>query len=477
MGTASEFYLRTMSPIHIGCDEAYEPMSFVVDEASRELFALEPLDFIKALDAGERSAFSDICRKGTIASILELYRFMRGRRASGNGVRLCPGFLDHYRKTLALPLHDSRKIQQELANFTISRTAFHPHSGRPYVPGSAIKGALRTAYLNAQAKKHKTPTPGGRYAARELETRLLEGGSFDTDPFRLVKVSDFMPAGPAQTRIVYAVNKKKRPSKFEARGPFQILEVLMPGTLLRGTVTVLPAPVGSGIKTPVSLEKILESLQHFFGEEAERETVDLNTIGAGSAAWQRGGNAFLLRVGRHSGAESVTIMGHRSIRIKQGAGQKPRFEDHSTTLWLVAEQSKTSTSKGLTPFGWAALEPASEDHHIELQQQKEEKVKRQIETVGQGATMAEEIPAGKQPVKPATAEIVRETWADAILSWSPGNQTLSATSGNKKATCHGKELIPEAFHSKLFGKKKKSVAAPVQVESVGNAYRIVSIEE
>ena len=46
-----------------------------------------------------------------------------------------------------------------------------------------------------------------------------------------------------------------------------------------------------------------------------------------------GGGAMLLRVGRHSGAESVTLDRHRWIRIMEGPG-KAHWAPDATTIWL-----------------------------------------------------------------------------------------------------------------------------------------------
>ncbi|NTU63262.1 MAG: hypothetical protein HGB05_07630, partial [Chloroflexi bacterium] len=44
-------------------------------------------------------------------------------------------------------------LKQELNKFAISRTSYTPYDGMPYVPGTSLKGALRTAYLNMCAAK------------------------------------------------------------------------------------------------------------------------------------------------------------------------------------------------------------------------------------------------------------------------------------------------------------------------------------
>jgi CRISPR-associated protein Csm5 len=77
-------------------------------------------------------------------------------------------------------------------------------------------------------------------------------------------------------------------------------------------------------------------------------------LGALRPALDRG-DAALLRVGRHSGAENVTLDGVRDIRIMQGRGMPARQGDESTTLWLAAERENV-TRGDLLPFGWVLIE-------------------------------------------------------------------------------------------------------------------------
>ncbi|MGE0084733.1 MAG: type III-A CRISPR-associated RAMP protein Csm5 [Desulfococcaceae bacterium] len=201
-------FLKILSPVHIGCDEVYEPTGFVVDEKTRELVIFDPFAFFGEMSAEDREKFTQICRKGTVSSILEIYKFLRGKEAKGRRVPLCSDFLSHYDQTLSLV--NESDIQNELRDFRIQRTAFHPHTGLACIPGSSIKGALRTAYLNAVAKskKHLTTTSHKKLEEYLLDTDKAEK-KIESDPFRLVKVSDFMPVRNVETRIVYAVNEKK----------------------------------------------------------------------------------------------------------------------------------------------------------------------------------------------------------------------------------------------------------------------------
>ena len=64
--------------------------------------------------------------------------------------------------------------------------------------------------------------------------------------------------------------------------------------------------------------------------------------------------AFLLRVGRHCGAESATLDGVRKVWIMTPKDQPNREEDEATTWWLASE--RIDASSGLLPFGWVLVE-------------------------------------------------------------------------------------------------------------------------
>jgi len=365
MTQSIRYCLQVLSPVHVGCDEVYEPMAFFLDEASQTLCPFDPLHFIGGLNKADQKEFNDICRKGTIPSILELYKFIRAKGKpdlAPHRVSVCPGLLENYRKTLSLPANNVRAIQQELNNFAIQRTAFLSVSQRPYIPGSAIKGALRTAYLNGRAQeKGRIRTSQGRGAARDMEKSLLDGGTFDTDPFRLLKVSDFHPVGEVRTRIIYAINRKKQPSKlkgFEGQGPFQIMEVIQPGSVFEGWITVSDPPPKSGVAVPLTIERLLVGAVDFFHGECERENLDLERIGAAQVKMNVAEHGIPLRLGRHSGAECVTIQGYRDIKIKLG-NKGSKQGNAATTLWLTGDSSKPKDNGGLKPFGWVFFKEVS----------------------------------------------------------------------------------------------------------------------
>ncbi len=387
-----KFKLHILSPVHIGCDDVYEPTNFVIDEKKQRLIEFDPLDFIKSLSAEEKQRFTAICMQGNVSSIVNIYKFISGKQVKGREVEIAKELISQYKRVRDLPTYgrdSEKKIRQELNQFAIGRTAYNPHNNLSYIPGSSLKGSLRTAYLSILAKEQKINDCWNKYlqrnelepafkrydfigkkkVAKRLEKDLLQG-DFATDPFRMVKVSDFLPIGDVRTKIVYAVNKKKersdRPTKAE-NGPPQILEIIQHGSTFEGLINIQQPEQKAEIKRPIQTIEFLKSINDFYITAVNEEDKITKEIGAGSIVAQRindkfkdriGKTVFLLRIGRHSGAEAVTIEGNRNIKIMQARGQQPKYLDHATTLWLASETSKPTTNNGLLPFGWAVMEAA-----------------------------------------------------------------------------------------------------------------------
>jgi len=370
------FRLETLAPLHIGCGEDYEPTNFVVKKEQGELIVFAPLEFISGLNHEEKKEFSHICSQGTIASLLDILKFMRryAAKAEGRSVQTCSGFLDHYDSTLRLSGHKEWLLRKELNQFRIERTAFQPLTGQPYIPGSSIKGALRTALLDLRQPPRKVSVnPKDKWASGKLEKKIFDDGSFATDPMRLVKVSDFIAEGEPETRIVYAVSKKKKISNFESSAPYQIMEVVKPGSSFIGSITIAqPDGERGDIPTkPVTMLELKKAMRRFFQRENERENRELDTVGIIGIEIPGENEKLPLRVGRHSGAESLTISGYRNIKIMQGKGSKAKNEDHATTIWLAADHKKAEQSSSLKPFGWMVATHLSAGEMADLKQREE----------------------------------------------------------------------------------------------------------
>ena len=361
-------YIEIKSPVHVGCDEVYEPFSFVVDEENKNLIVFDPSEFYSNLGVEDRLKFGEICKKGTLNSILEIYRFLKGRKANGKNVAVCKGFIEHYNSSLRSASSSSYGIQKSLNQFIIERTAHLHIDDRPYLPGSTIKGALRTAWLNKLSRSRNIRMPHGRSAHKILEKELMQG-DFAKDPFRLVKVSDFHPVAGVETNIIYAVNEKKKPKNKPASGPYQMLEIINSGSIFTGSISLSMPLQGAGISKPVTWIELFDSIASFFSVELDRENNEISNMGCGRhLSIPRNSEISPLRIGRHSGAECLTIDGYRKISVKVGREYLPK--NSSTTLWFASDHKKNWQKDHLSQFGWVSINLLSPDKKGELEKQE-----------------------------------------------------------------------------------------------------------
>lgn len=370
--------LHILTPVNIGCDSVYEPTNFYIDKDKKKLVIFDSLEFVKKLNDKDREKLLQICSKGSVSSILELYHFINRHKPSGREVEVSDGLINHYKQILGLSIKD-RNLNNKINKFTIFRTAYNPYTQKPFIPGSSLKGALRTAYISSIAKEQGIVNYWERHnlnpknkevlykkiykneIAKKLEKEILEG-SFSKDPFSLLKISDLNPVGAMTTKILYAINKKKDGRR--ASGPYQILETLKEGAVFEGIVNLTVPVNGRGVRHIFKLEELLIKAHGYFARRLKEEIEPINNLGIKHSGGIQANNlfkdrfkknAFLIRLGRHSGAESVTIENNRLIKIRQG-NKGEEYLDHATTIYLASNEPRPKNNNSLTPFGWAVLE-------------------------------------------------------------------------------------------------------------------------
>ncbi len=137
--------LHILSPTHIGCDEAYEPTSFVIDEVRKKLIEFLPFDFINSLNEKEKEEFNRAVLSDKLLDIFKAVRRYYKLELKGREISVSDYLLDHYKKILAQNKVDNKTL---INQFNIQKTAYNSITNSPYIPGSSLKGALRTAYLS-----------------------------------------------------------------------------------------------------------------------------------------------------------------------------------------------------------------------------------------------------------------------------------------------------------------------------------------
>lgn len=223
-----------------------------------------------------------------------------------------------------------------------------------YIPGSSIKGSIRTAVLNYKIKNGKKAIGlNNNPKSIEIEKSILdikEKNNSD-DPFRLIKISDFIPESNEKrySFVDKVINVKSGKDLSEGKGVPVLMELSLREKKFIGEITV----IDDGLRGDnINIDFIIEAMNYHYGESSYKfesiafpnvfnneiikkfETVKEET--------KINNNAFLMKVGNHSGAFEVTMEGYRKIKIKTKNGD--RESDRQTTIW-VNDLNKL-------PLGW-----------------------------------------------------------------------------------------------------------------------------
>ena len=264
--------------------------------------------------------------------------------------------------------------------FPIARTAYRPFDSTPYLPGSSLKGSIRTAWLNHVLSQRGNPLKAedsrDKNKARTLQERLLgyAAGKFENDPFRHLGLADAHPEDdvtPPPTRVLYAISKKKRLPREGERSPQELK------TFLETIPDALPAAFLGELRLSgkIGWNELCDACNRFYQPQLKAELAHAVLGTLLDADWQKlvkslldneladlikARQGFLLRVGRNSGAESVTLDGVRDIKILGARVEgKQTFDFRSkTTEKRFASLSKAGAGN-LLPFGWLSVNAAT----------------------------------------------------------------------------------------------------------------------
>lgn len=391
--------ISTLSPVHIGCGEDYYPTNYVIDGGFLHSFSEEAL--IEALTPAEKQRLASLADEQGDEGIKKLQGFIHSKRDNlkayaSHSVPVSKKLAEFYASRIGKTTqHEGggKKVNNKLE---IARNAFNPYTQTPYLAGSSIKGAIRTALLNAINDKESLQTrlnelkvtnqQGRPLIANEntevknfsdkLQKHLLGYNKVETDPLRLLKVSDANYQHPDNlygAEIRFAVNRKNKPLKegikTKADSGIPLLMECLPAHRSRCLPFDLTFLTDEKLVPRWTERHIIKACNDFFLPQLEKELTMLQQLGLANKDWASGlekllnnelgdalkqQQAFLLRIGQHGGAESNTLDGVRHIKIMQGQGNKPKFLPKPTTIWLTADHK--DQQHDLLPFGWVLVE-------------------------------------------------------------------------------------------------------------------------
>ncbi|WP_456374199.1 type III-A CRISPR-associated RAMP protein Csm5 [Methanocaldococcus sp.] len=182
---------KVLSPVFIGCGDEYTPLDYFIENGKVYI-----VDFNKVLDN-----INDIKKINEITDYIK--QNIHNNRIEVNAkdilsrLKLCPTDDNYVSKSLDCEIKNDSKTRVK---------KFISQNGVPYIPGSSIKGAIRTAYLFYYYDKHftkllkilnlnnhKSDSKKRHVNVNDIEKKLIKyaiSNNIQNDFFKYLKISD-----------------------------------------------------------------------------------------------------------------------------------------------------------------------------------------------------------------------------------------------------------------------------------------------
>lgn len=318
--------------------------------ADSYLYTFTPGQLSDALSDADKTLLLKEAKKG---DLMALQNFFKNKAAAivktaRKRAFVCPEVAKKYEEKFGR----TNSRNNEFNQFIIERQISDPVTGLPYIPGSSIKGAIRTALMSAKNERRKLDK--GLYKkAADAEKDLYDYKNPTNDPFKALKIEDGLASTPFITSIDTAENFKRKMNAASGQRVSTYMEVVPAGTVFESSLSIMQNEV-----FPDDMASIQLACNDFYSDILfDQEDQQIHTHGISAALFEKirksvepSRRAFLLCLGKHGGAESKTIDGLRIIRIMQGKGKPARFDDHATTYWFAND------GRERLPFGWCVVE-------------------------------------------------------------------------------------------------------------------------
>ncbi|MEZ0322329.1 MAG: type III-A CRISPR-associated RAMP protein Csm5, partial [Thermus sp.] len=323
--------LELLSPVHVGTGEAYPAYAYVPDFSRKEVHLLDTSALLQALSPERREAFLRRVAEGPKGAQEVLRSLYQEGRLPREAIQ----------RTLPASTAFLRAIQDATQAATLEYRPLPYTPSGPYLPGSSVKGALRTAWLywrlvqrgevvewreGSWGWRKATSRDGNVHIKPPPKPSLFHNQTFEgavlgylgsknrpnlyKDPFRAVRLTDSSPGEGFLNRI----------GVFHSKGAMEGIPILAE-TFRKGSRFRLLFRYHRGLSQPrgvagsVPPQELLRALREYYGRVAEWEEAFAKDHGLGRALEVykeleerlRDPNVFPIRVGFGSGRPSLRL--------------------------------------------------------------------------------------------------------------------------------------------------------------------------
>lgn len=315
MMTPRTIHCEILSPIHIGTEKEINPLEYIIRDGTLYKISLEK--FVAAMDDARRSEFEEVIDGGNLVDLREfMVKHINIERDTVYSVEVSQSIEQMYEEKFGY-------IRNQLLIKPFLRTQ---NETTPVVPGSSFKGAIRTAIISELAKQKKLSKPKNFREERMFESTVLGYDDAKNDPFRALKIRDSLLQGDTtQIRMIENVSRGKggvlRPTGVQMT--CEVACSFLTGTSVEFETELLFDDLifKSGfIREKITLDRIKEACNAFYRPKMEMEhekfykNSDAEDPSRQLLEVSLEANSFLIRLGRFSGVESVTLDEYRNPR-------------------------------------------------------------------------------------------------------------------------------------------------------------------
>ncbi len=309
---------QILSPIHIGTDREIEPYEYVIRGNKFHRIHLEK--WLLDLSEADQQRFSQLTDKGNLG---EIRKFIADHVTPEKHALYSADVSPAIARTYADKFGD---LQNRLIIHPFIRTDINHVS---FIPGSSLKGAIRTAVVSEKAKHSNLQQPKPGWEEFHFEEKVMNYQDAKTDPFRAIKIKDGYLAADA-TWIAEVKNVAKDKEDELKPISIQMFTELTWGKITNKVVafeTELSIDnelqAKKGTSETIDLQQIIKACNAFYQDKLARDDEFYRNSGMEEFSTRLvnesfDGNSFLVRVGRFSGVWSVTLDKYRNPRPPRG---------------------------------------------------------------------------------------------------------------------------------------------------------------
>ncbi|MFP4048977.1 MAG: type III-A CRISPR-associated RAMP protein Csm5 [Desulfovermiculus sp.] len=355
MTSTYTLYLTFLTPVFVGTGDELDPLSYVLKDKGQDRADLHLIDLYSWVRDDAKN--QELQKAFSQRDMSSLRRFVAERIPLDKYTKDVVPVRSHTFRTLYSQVLNGNRDEHRLLLAGSHRS---PASGNPFVPGSSLKGAIRTAVGNAHTGKAGRPAWNTKKKVPDYDwagynKRIF--GQIQDDIFKFLKVGD-VHLGSGKTQIVEPVEVSRNPDRTKStpKNYAEVTQSMALGSSLtaRARLKLEQPPKGfqsHGQVQPFDLPQLMKWLNQFYIDKYWQEMTNfynknhLSEVKTHLATVSqlveelspKSTDRALIRIGHYSHVESVTFDGLRDPKTKKGYG-------------------KTRTlAESLVPFGWVLL--------------------------------------------------------------------------------------------------------------------------